>query len=318
MKVFLPSWNGDMRLTSDPGSEGSVLTLIKPTPRELLVVGSFLRIASKNNWWKGEAPAEGQPYSGKEMEIVLNAFLPKASNALISIARPKDRTLNAVKFANGKMEVIEGATLEALEVVEEVIGRAKKEETKKDEAVAASVKRPTPSCPQCQPGSVAPASEVLLSFLSPEQHEQWARERAILVRGHLSGHQYVLSHRHGEIGKKVGRICFDTDDQKVVHFHDWSVPPEEEVLAAKLILEHAESWLRNEATMYQGGTDLYKNPFGNGEDGVESAVFAEEFGRSLGSFLGVAPTLAPAHIPIVYAQAVPVMKVNEDGSIGPL
>lgn len=312
MKVFLPSWNGDMRLTSDPGSEGSILTLIKPTPQELLVVGSFLRIASKKHWWKGEAPEEGKPYSGKEMEIELNAFLSKASNALISVARPKDRTLTAVKFSGGKMEVIEGATLQALEVVEDAIDRAKKSETKKDEAAAASVKRPTPSCPQCQPGSIAPASEVLLSFLSPEQHEQWARERAILVQGHLSGHQYVISHRHGEIAQKVGRICFDHDDGRVVHFHDWSVPPEEEVLAAKLILEHAEPWLRNEATMYQGGTDLYKNPFGGGGDGVESAIFAQEFGHSLETFMGG----TPAPMPTVYP--VPVIKANEDGSLGPL
>lgn len=314
MKVFLPSWNGDMRLTSDPGSEGSILTLMKPTPQELLVVGSFLRIASKKNWWKGEAPEEGKPYTGKEMEIALNAFLPKASNALISLARPKDRTLNAVKFSGGKMEVIEGATVEALQAVEEVIGRAKKEETKKDEAAAASVKRPTPCCPQCQPGAIGPASEVLLSFLTPEQHEQWARERAILVRGHLSGHNYVLAHRHSAIAQKVGRVCFDSDDQKVVHFHDWSVPPEEEILAGKLILEHAESWLRNEATMYQGGTDLYKNPFGNGGDGVESALFAQEFGRSLESLMGIAPPPMPT--PIV--NAIPVVKVNEDGSLSPL
>ena len=34
----------------------------------------------------------------------------------------------------------------------------------------------------------------------------------------------------------------------MLHFHDNSVPPEEEVLAAKLILEHREPWLRNEAT----------------------------------------------------------------------
>jgi len=285
MKVYLPSWNGDMRLTSDEKGEGSLLTLIDPTPQERIVVGAFLRIAVKKNWWEGEAPEEGKPYTGKKMEIALNAFLPKASTALISLARPKDRTLNAVKFSGGKMEVIEGATVEALQAVEDAVDRAKKSETKKDEAAAASVKRPTPSCPQCQPGAIGPASEVLLSFLSPEQHDQWARERAILVRGHLSGHQYVLSHRHGEIARKVGRVCFDTDDQKIVHFHDWSVPPEEEVLAGKLILENAEPWLRNEATMYQGGTDRYKNPFGDGMDGTESAAFADTFGSQLKGLL---------------------------------
>ena len=47
------------------------------------------------------------------------------------------------------------------------------------------------------------------------------------------------------------KICYDIDDRCVLHFHDWTVPPEEEVLATKLILEHREAWLRNEATVLQ-------------------------------------------------------------------
>jgi hypothetical protein len=285
MKIYLPSWNGDMRLESD-GDEGAKLTLIDPTPQERVVVGAFLRIAEKKHWWDGKAPVAGEPYQGKELEIKLNAFLAKASNALISVARPKDRTLTAVKFSSGKMEVVEGATVESLQVVEDTVARAKKEETKEKEAKAASVKRPTPCCPQCMPGAIGPASEVLLSFLSPEQHEQWSRERAILVQGHLSGHRYVIAHRHSKLAQQVGRICFDVDDEKVVHFHDWSVPPEEEVLAAKLIMEHSEPWLRNEATVFgPGRTDLYKNPFGDIGDGVESASFAQGIGEGLAQAL---------------------------------
>ena len=56
------------------------------------------------------------------------------------------------------------------------------------------------------------------------------------------------------------------------------MPPEEEVLAAKLILEHREPWLRNEATCLQQTKDgkwhdlgflRYKNPFGDASDGRE-------------------------------------------------
>ena len=283
MKVYLPSWNGDMRLVAKNDHE-STLILEKPTPQERLVVGRFLRNMSMKKYWKGDAPAEGKSYDGKAMEITLDAPIAKASHVLISIARPKDRTLTAVKFSDGKMEVIEGATVESLKAVEETVERAKKGEDPKKEAKAASVKRPTPCCPQCMPGAIGPASEVLLSFLSPDQHEQWARERAILVNGHLSGHRYVIAHRHSETAQRVGRICFDVDDSKVVHFHDWSVPPEEEVLAAKLIMEHAEPWLRNEATVFGGGADVYKNPFGDISDGTESAAFAQGIGEGLKLF----------------------------------
>jgi len=289
MKVYLPSWNGDMRLTAKPGVENtSVLSLTKPTPQELLVVGAFVRVAEQKKWWRGISPKKGEPYQGA-MEIVLDAPIAKASHELIALARPKDRTLTAVKFSGGNIEVIEGLTSEALAKVEKTVERAKAAEDPKKEAAAASVKRPTPSCPQCMPGAVGPASEVLLSFLTPDQHEQWAKERAIVVEGHLSGHRYIVAHRHSAIAQKVGRICFDADDGGVVHFHDWSVPPEEEVLAAKLVLEHTEPWLRNEATCLGGNrwTDVYKNPFGDIRDGTESAAFAEGVGAGLAQALGI-------------------------------
>jgi len=286
MKVYLPSWNGDMRLSASTSDDHeSLLELTDPTPQERMIVGEFLRHAHGKDWWKGTPPEKGKPYEGGDPLIKLEVALAKASKALITFSRPKDRTLTAVKFSSGKLEVIEGATATALAAIEETVSKAKAEETKEKEAKAASVKRPTPSCPQCQPGAIGPASEVLLSFLDEAQHEQWARERTILVNGHLSGHRYLIAHRNSEIAQQVGRICYDVDDQKVVHFHDWSVPPEEEVLAAKLIMEHAEPWLRNEATMYQGGTDRYKNPFGGAGDGTESAGFAAGLGMSLQSFL---------------------------------
>jgi hypothetical protein len=279
MKVYLPSWNGDMRLTAKDDYE-SVLTLTEPTPQERTIAGDFLRHAHKEKWWSGTPPAKGKPYTGSELEIVIETTIAKASKALITFSRPKDRTLTAVKFSSGKLEVIEGATATALAAIEETVSKAKAEETKEKEAKAASVKRPTPCCPQCQPGAIGPASEVLLSFLTPEQHEQWSRERAILVEGQLSGHRYLIAHRNSKIAQKVGRICFDVDDSKVVHFHDWSVPPEEEVLAAKLIMENAEPWLRNEATVF-GSVDRYKNPFGDGGDGTESSGFAIGIGSIL-------------------------------------
>jgi len=141
----------------------------------------------------------------------------------------------------------------------------------------------TPSCPQCQPGAIAPASEVLLSFLSESQHDDWARSRFIVAQGGLSGHNYLIAHRHTRLAQHVGRICYDLDARCVVHFHDWRVPPEEEVLAAKLILESRfEPWLRNEATMlgcWDNSTLVFKNPFGDGLDGVIDAQLTQQIGR---------------------------------------
>ena len=65
---------------------------------------------------------------------------------------------------------------------------------------------------------------------------------------------------------------------------------EEEVLAAKLILEHREPWLRNEATMLSCNSSVlvFKNPFGDVNDGVPDANFTSRLGVSLLRELGIA------------------------------
>ena len=113
----------------------------------------------------------------------------------------------------------------------------------------------------------------------------------MIVTGHLTGHRYLLAHRHSEKAARLGKICYDIDDHGVLHFHDNSVPPEEEILAAKLILEHREPWLRNEAACLgnDDGSDgfdfVFKNPFGDGSDGVPDSVFTGEIGNFLRGFL---------------------------------
>ena len=141
------------------------------------------------------------------------------------------------------------------------------------------------------------ARDVLLSFLSPEQHKDWADHRAIIVRGGLSGHRYLLAHRHSVTAKRLGKICYDLDDHFVLHFHQTEVPPEEEVLAAKLILEHREPWLRNEATVLQQASDgkwvdlgflRYKNPFGDANNGRVDAAITAMLGIGVQSAMKVA------------------------------
>jgi hypothetical protein len=278
MKLYIPSWNGDFRLEDD-GKGGSRLVVHDPTPHEQKILDDFLRAANTKGWVS--AQDQGASFNEKtRREVALAAPLSKASKILIKLTRPEKQTLTAVAFSDGKLSIIEGADEAAVEKVAETVEEAAATEDPQKPAKAASVKRPTPCCPDCEIGSVAPASEVLLAFLNEDEHETWARERAIVVTGGLTGHRYVLAHRHSAIAAYNSRMCFDLDDGRIVHFHDNSVPPEEEVLAAKLILEHREPWLRNEATLFLGGETMkFKNPFGDLSDGVESAVFMSEIGR---------------------------------------
>jgi transcriptional regulator with XRE-family HTH domain len=273
VKWFIPSWNGDFRLVEGVDGESQLL-IMQPTPVELKMLGEFLKIARRKKWTT-EKIADDEGISTRTIRLA--ASIEEAGPALVKIVKPKDRTLTAVAFKDGKLEVAETGGLATLAM------KAKNE----DATAAVSVARPTPCCPRCEVGAIAPANEVLQAFLTPEEHETWAKHRAIMVTGGTSGHQYLLVHRHTQTAARLGKICYDATDRFVLHFHDSSVPPEEEILAAKLILEHREPWLRNEATVLQldskgGWHDLgfmrYKNPFGDASDGRGDAALTASFG----------------------------------------
>lgn len=272
----IPSWHGDFRLVAGTDEGTADLVVISPTPHEQTILGKFLAHARKRKWTTDRL-------TGDTQTIALRAPVEEIGPVLVKIAKPADRTLTAVAFADGKLEIAETGALET------IVAKAKGKRAK-----AVSVARPTPCCPECVPGSVDPARDVLLSFLSEEEHTDWAKHRAILVTGGRSGHRYLVAHRHSPTAVRNRKICYDVDDRCVLHFHDWTVPPEEEVLATKIILEHREEWLRNEATVLQQDRDgtwldlgvmRYKNPFGDASDGRTDAAMTAAFGMALAAAL---------------------------------
>lgn len=271
---YVPSWNGDFRLVAGEEEGTSKLLVMQPTPHEIQLLNSFLTKAHKKKW-TSELLSDDDVNDTRT--IVLKAPITKVGPLLVRATKPADRTLTAVSYKDGRLEVAETGSLET------IVARAEGA----PEAKAVSVARPTPCCPRCEVGSITPAREVLLSFLSEEEHADWSQHRAIMVRGGLSGHRYLLAHRKSPTAARLGKICYDLDDHFVLHFHASDVPPEEEILAAKLILEHREPWLRNEATVLQessGGrwVDLgfsrYKNPFGDASDGRTDAAITAAIG----------------------------------------
>lgn len=255
---FLPSWNGDFRLEGD--HDGCVLRIVDATIGEEALLKNFFATAHKKKWTKEKW--ESLPVGRFHDFFMKGVPIHKVAPVLIKLTKPKHKTLSAVRFSGGRLLVEEGTSETALSVLAEAAADDPK-------AKGVTVTRPTPSCPQCIPGSIDRASEVLLSFLDDEEHADWAKHRQIVVYGGQSGHRYLLAHRHSRLAERLGRICYDLDDRCVVHFYDWAIPPEEEILAAKLILEHAEPWLRNEATLFHvRARNVYKNPFGGISDGV--------------------------------------------------
>lgn len=279
MKWFIPSWNGDLRLEPTKDSKRSVLTIVRPTLREKEVLGEIFKVAKAKSWVDDE---EGKKDWRGRRKVELAVSVEEAGPVVAKLMRPGAAVITAITFANGELVTHTGDSASLAEVA--------KDAAAKGATAAATVKRPTPCCPMCIPGAIEPASEVLLSFLTPEQHASWAKDRSFVAVGHLSGHRYLISHRHTKFAQSQGRMCYDLDSRAVVHFHDWSVPPEEEALAAKLIMEHREPWLRNEATMfhvYNGVDVVFKNPFGGITDGVWDASLTQGFGIGVRLGLGL-------------------------------
>jgi hypothetical protein len=270
MKWFIPSWNGDLRLEPAKDPKTCVLTVVRPTAHEKTVLEEICKVAREKSWVEDENGKKD--WLGRK-KIPLNVSVEEAGPIVAKLMRPGAAVITAITFANGELVTHTGD--------KESLAALAKEAGEQGATAAATVKRPTPCCPACVAGAIEPASEVLLSFLTPEQHESWAKDRSFIAVGHLSGHRYLISHRHTKFAQQTGRMCYDLDSRAVVHFHDWSVPPEEEALAAKLIMEHREPWLRNEATMfhvYRGADVVFKNPFGDLMDGTTDAAITQAFG----------------------------------------
>lgn len=299
MRWYFPSWHGDLRLVPHPKDDGRTLLQIeKPTPDEQRIVNAIGEACVRHGWlpsWEPFAATKGL-FATSTWEIEIGASVATLGPTVKALMKPGPSVLTAIKISDGQMITASGGAAELQAALGDAYrtstppetkpGSTKTKPAKAEPEAAATVRRPTPCCPQCEPGSIGPASEVLLTFLTPEQHETWAKRRLIVVTGGLTGQRYMIAHRHTPEAQRVGRVCFDLDDNCVVHFHDRTVPPEEEVLAAKLILEHREPWLRNQATMLGHGRSIFDNPFGDLMDGVEDATFTQAVGRMLGAGWG--------------------------------
>lgn len=286
MKWYIPSWNGDIRVEADPDDPArTLLTVIDPTPHERNLLDTFVGLFREKGWiGKKGVFGKKQPLwnpNGDSRQITtIAAKVTDIAPLIVHEYKPADDVITAVIFQDGNTEVVTGSGDELARMAEKA--------DKKDAKKAVSTSRPTPCCPQCHTGPVDAATEVLLDFLTPAEHRQYAAAKALVVTGGLTGHRYLLAHRHTPLAQRIGRICFDLDDGAVMHFHDTGVPPAEEILATKLVLEHREPWLRSWTTIEPGrSTHVFPNPFPYDRGGIPDANFTQDIGAFASRLLGL-------------------------------
>ncbi len=309
MRWYVPSWNGDIRFESAP-DDRTIVTMIMPTVAEIAKLVAMERIFYANGWLEGPL---WDPHGDKQVQVrLVSTSLVEVGKRILGAYAPGDAVLTAIRYEGGEIKIVESgsgfwqkigsalgvagsrAVQDAPDLADpkaddrdkrelpphrkEATSEEEKPQEKKAEA-AVTVKKPTHCCPVCLAGPLEPAAEVLFEFLTEDERREWSEDHSIVVAGGLTGHRYLLSHRHGKWAQRYGKICHDLDTDRTLHFHDWAVPPEEEVLSAKLVLEHREDWLRVEAALC--GSPLFENRFGDFYDGTRSASVTRQIGEGL-------------------------------------
>ncbi len=310
MRWFFPSWNGDFRLEVGPQGYRQnevVLEVTKPSAGERALLEKFLDKCKKKGHLDA-APELIEQDATETQRIAFKGSIGDIGTLLKKTLKPGRQVVTAISSTDGQIKVVESGDAALPKYIERAAADATAKKgiiAKVKETVAATVTRPTLSCPDCLLGAVPMASEVLLAFLSEEEHRSWAAHRHIIVTGGYSGHRYLLAHRHSARAVQQKRICYDLDDRFVLKFYDWSVPPEEEVLAAKLLLEHREDWVRNEASCFSSRADpVFKNPFGDYLDGTRTARALGGIGGMLLGSVGKFHRIVPGAISIETSNAL--------------
>ncbi len=265
---YIPSTSGDYRLEAAKDWKGSAcctLTVENPTPAEVEKLQAFLRTA-RDREWVGAKQNIGL-VGVTNIKVVAN--IADAGALLVpATAGENPGLLTAVRSING--EVTATHSLESAAALSAA----------PEADAAVTVRRATPCCPTPETAAEKRASEVLRAFCTGEQWASWQRHGYLLCTGRYTGHRYRIAHRHSPLAEKQGRICADLTDRAVLHFHDSLLPPPEEVLGAKIILEHRENWLRHQATCLSSRfTQVFPNPLGPGiMDGIPDARLLQVVG----------------------------------------
>lgn len=276
MTWYHPSFTGDLRLEAvDPSvPDGDcVLTAVDPTPRERDTLAKFLTHARKKGWVD---PLLGVAETG-ETRLVLGTDVSTAGRKLAGWHWRRKGVITAVRSHDGEMEVVTGDAVETTSLVKQK--KAKK---------AVTSRRPNLCCPKAVEGPLDRASEVLRDFCTDSQWRTWEADGYLDCFGGYTAHRYRIWHRHHPDVR--GRwIARDIDDDAQVHCYDWFVPPPEEVLAAKLVLEHREDWIRNPSGILEvldysdGASQVFANPFTapgmDYLDGVRDAALYASIGQ---------------------------------------
>lgn len=300
---FIPSRSGDLRLEATP--EGTCrLTLEDPTPEEIAITERLIWMASQKGWADHESAflrtkivKDGDT---PRISIPFSAPTDTISRLLLGSRAPAAGVILAVRYTDGSVQATLDGPAEGLALLEEptllpsaptpaapapaltvvttpatpaLAVPSSVETVRRTPLQVAVLPRPTLCCPVPSPGPQDRASEVLASFVTPAQWEEWCADGMIHCKGGLTGDTYRVVHRKHPLAQRQGKITWCETRDSVVHCHQTQFPPAEEVLSVVLTLQYGEDYIRNPSGYFGRGRN-FPHPLGlGGGDGLASAGF---------------------------------------------
>lgn len=240
---LVPSYFGDIRVIED-GPKACKVLVEQAAPKERDALASLQIHAEKKGWL-----TKGHDLTTRTL-TPLSAPTQTVANYIARQLKPGKKLVSAVMFANGRIEEVTGRTFDAgpseptqtdksaKDSSTSKTSTASKSSDSKPKA-ATTVAKPIKGCP---PPNFSPARlramEVLMTFLTPEQQEDFLRYNRFISVGATTGHRYMITSRHAvdDLGRFT-RSLFDLDEQVPLCVHDWEVPPEEELHMLNILVQ---------------------------------------------------------------------------------
>lgn len=233
MKWYIPTNHGDIRLEALNDKMVKV-TVNNLTPSEKRALESLKKRAKsppmmKKRWnvIPGGFDFLDKPSlidKEKGFSFELEAPLMKVQRYLAKELKPGRKLVEVVIFEGGELEDVTDK---------------EKPDSKKEPKAGVTSAAPTQGCPAPDFDHVEHrANEVLETFLSPEQIEDWRKYNRFVSEGADSGHRYMITsrERRDQIGMYAGRSLYDLDEKRAYCVHDWTIPAAEEALNLHLFL----------------------------------------------------------------------------------
>lgn len=244
MIYYIPSFCGDFRIEPDPEApaERTRLSVVTPTALERVALQKLETLFVKRGW------TEASKLADRESTVLVAPMATVAASAAKLLGASVSGSLTALRMGDGKVSVQQD--LEGDQLASWLKKAAEKEVMggDREKATAVTVRQPRLGCPDCDGKKERDraACDVLWAFLDDEQRASWRLRRAFVAQGNHTGSRFFVMARDTEMAKKNRRVAMHMDGVdrgRPLCIYDPTLPPEEEVLAVKLHLEHRERWV---------------------------------------------------------------------------